>query len=691
MHFNNNLLLRLYTFIIAFFTFLNLSAQPFDRCCETAKLMMGVIDKYHYEPFVFTDQVSEEVYHEFIELLDPSGLYFSKADLQILSQHKYLLNDQIGRKSCIFLDKTAGLYKKKLILADTIISQLLSKPFDFTQNDTISFYNDSDSVIYGNDDIALRKRWKKWLKYQVLNELAMQDSTHKIDLSGQKRAQEKIKLLSKRNINKVLSGPKGYENHVGEIFLQAISSRFDPHTNFLSGDDKASFEASLSTETFNYGLSFGENANGEIEIVNLIPGGPAWKSNLINPGDKLVKIKYPGGNLMETSMMELSQVESVLKSPLSNKIELTFIKLSGQIQTLTLNKEKISSDENKVKSYVLTGDKKIAYINLPSFYTEFETDNNPLGCANDVAKELLRLQAENIEGLILDLRYNGGGSVFEVLELAGIFIDAGPLLIIKHKNGKPILLKDTNRGTAFSGPLVVMVNEYSASASELLAGSLQDYNRALIVGTPTYGKATGQVILPVDSTELEKAEKVHGFVKVTIERFYRFTGKSHQRTGIQPDILLPQISFYTMSEADTKYALSTDSIIKKVTFTPFATFPLATLRAESSKRLMNHPSFKEIDALNDSIESFVDKSNYYPLRPEAFVKRHKERNAILSQIEAVYNFPSTHFTISKHGSKQPGVDSKNPDSETDLYMKKIKEDIYIDEAYQIIRDQINLH
>lgn len=687
---HTKILKRSYTLVLTCFTFLNLSAQPFDKTCETAHLMMGVIDKYHYEPYKFTDQISEQVYGQFIEHLDPSGLYFTEKDIAYLNQFKYLLNDQIGRKSCIFLERTADIFKKKLIVADTIISQLLAKPLDFSQKDTIFFYHDNDSVIYQKDDAALQKKWRKWLKYQVLDDLASQDSSKKIDLSGQKKVQEKVKLLSKRKIKRILNGPKGYENYVSQIFLQSICNRFDPHTEYFSGDEKASFESSLSTETYTYGLGLGENDQGEIEVVYLMPGGPAWKSNQIHVGDKLVKIKSPGGNLLETSLMEIAQIEAALHSPVSAKIEITIVKKNGQINTLTLNKEKISTEENRVKSYVLTGDKKIAYIKLPSFYTDMESYNRSQGCANDVAKELLRLQAENVQGLILDLRYNGGGSVFEVLELAGIFINEGPLLIHKRKNEKPTLLKDLNRGIAFSGPLVIMVNGYSASASELLAGSLQDYNRALIVGTPTFGKATGQVILPVDTTEIKNMEKKHGFVKVTIERFYKCSGRSHQLIGIQPDILLPEISFYYQSEADAKYALQADSINKKVSFIPFSSFPLTSLQAESLKRLTNHPSFKEISTLNDSVDSFIEKLNVCLLKPEAFLKRRKTINAFYDQMKDIFSFPSNNFTVKEHGLNHPGIDAKNPQTDKDLYIKKIKEDIYVDEAYQIIRDQINL-
>ncbi len=350
-----------------------------------------------------------------------------------------------------------------------------------------------------------------------------------------------------------------------------------------------------------FGFNLDEDEDGNVTIKNLAPGSSAFKSGMINKGDKMISIQWEGSKPIDVSGASAEEIGEMLSANNHAKATITFIKADGTKRQVELAKEQQedTGDNNKVKSYLLKGAKTIGYISLPSFYEDWEDKRSINGCSNDVAKEILKLKKENIDGLILDVRYNGGGSVMEAVDLAGIFIDAGPITQFKLKEPKPITLKDGNRGTIYDGPLTLMVNGFSASASELLAGTLQDYHRALIVGSSTYGKATGQRILPLDTTinMNENIDNIHtpSFLKLTISQLYRVTGSTAQFKGVVPDIILPDATdAYDTKEKNEPFAILPNNIDANKYYLPNNPLPINLLQEKGMLYEKEEPYFSTI-------------------------------------------------------------------------------------------------
>jgi len=689
-----------------FFGFANhLIAQSTSSTCKKAYTLVKELEKFHFQPIVIDEKVSGEIFDDFMKSVDYRGLYLTNADVNALSVFRNQLGTQISNHSCTFFDAFLKLYKQKLILADTLVSQLTSKSFDYSTNENFDYTSiDNDNLKLVNTDIELKAKWNVVLKYYTLNAL-MESSAeikdpltadNKLLLKNEPLMRSKTKVISKRRIHRILDAPQGFENYIGSIFLNCITNRFDPHSTYFSPAEKEQFLELVSKDGMSFGFSTNENKNGEIEITNILPGGNAWKSNQINDGDVILKIMFSNNQPIDLTFADNFEINQMFEANSSSKtLDITIRKANGQIKTVSLHKEKTEQEDNVVKSYILNGTKKIGYISLPSFYDEWSA-KNPLGCGNDVAKEITKLQSENIEGLILDLRFNGGGSLREAINLAGIFIDEGPLLVLKNRNEKPTVLKDMNRGTAYDGPLLVMVNGQSASASEMLSGVLQDYNRALIVGNTTYGKATVQGTYPLDLSFDPKHASMNatsdlGYSNITLQKFYRVTATSHQKKGIQPDIILPDLTYLSReTEAKEKYALACDTVGKTIYYTPLKTLPVAILNTKSNQRVKTSKNFNDVIALNDSINVIEKQTEIISLNINNYKQLKKRYDVIKNMMDSVFNITSTSYTVwnNAYDKKIFNVNdfSKQMNDEA---LKKIQHDIYLDESYKIIMDLIN--
>ncbi|MCW3104668.1 MAG: hypothetical protein JWO09_3108 [Bacteroidetes bacterium] len=694
----------IFPFYLLFFLFQPLFSQDKNNPCERTALMIGMLNKFHYQPVELNDKVSEQIFDDFINALDPYSLIFTDLELKKLEMFKTSIDD-INRSSnaCAFLKLATELYRERLIKVDTMVGSILQKPFDFTAKDTITFFPMAEKITSA-DDIQLEKRWKRRLKYKALELIFSaadeNDDPLKADnktlLLKEPEARKKLRVKEKRFTQRILDYPMGFDNYVSVMFHNAIANRYDPHTLYFSSLEKENFQAGLSTEAKSFGLSFSEGKNGEVAIGELTPGGPAWKSSELHKDDVVLKIKWPDAEAIELAYSSASEVDDLIHSSTSDKVELTVRQGNGMVSTVTLYREVISVDENSITGFVLNGEKKIGYISLPGFYTEMNS-TQALGCANDVAKEILKLQKENIEGIILDLRYNGGGSLYEAVNLAGIFIDEGPLCMMRDKNAKPQLVKDMNRGTIYSGPLILMVNGLSASASEIFSAGLQDYNRALIVGSNTYGKAIGQVTLPVDTTidpnnyREGQDNNATDFVNVTLSKFYGIDGVSHQRSGVKPDVLLPD--FYSnelYGEAANPYSLKPDTIVKKVFFNPSPALPKAEVAALSKARLAKDGSFNRISAVSDSIRNNAKQREKIALTLDAYRQYRKKSDETEGQVLKLVYHPSEKYKVSGTLYDEDLLQADTYKKEmNDILIKNIQNDVYIEESFLIMNDLIN--
>lgn len=681
-------------FIISIFgSDIELTAQTLNLKKET-QLLESSLYAHHYSKKRMDDELSSKCFLKLIDLLDPEAIYFNAQDIRALKPFEKQIDDELNGKSWKLLDVVLPIYKLRLAEAEKGLADILAKPVTFIKGDEL-VTDTTTHLPLSEFDEDIKMRWKEHLTVEVLNQMY-----NICSITGQSNmlvkeaeAREKTKIIEKRRIRRVLDHPEGFENYVASLYFDAITSVFDPHTNYMSKTSWQNFESLLTSEELSFGINLDESETGNIIIESLVPGGPAWKSGQLNKDDVLLELQWEGKAAVDLTASDIQEVEELMGQSNTQKLNIKIKKSSGEILTVSLIKDKIDNDDNTVKGLILSGSKKIGYISLPGFYSEFENLNN--GCANDVAKEIIKLKEQKIDGLILDIRYNGGGSLYEGMNLAGIFIDEGPLMSMKNRDGKATVLKDMNRGTIYDGPLVLMVNSSSASASEVLASTLQDYNRAVIVGGNTYGKASGQIIIPLDTTvkkvpnQADNANSPHGFLKVTIEKLYRINGKSAQLRGVKPDIILPDI-FDVIDYKESRYAnaLPYDSINKKIIYQQLPALPINTLSKNSRQRIATNIAFQD---LNKFIKTYADwMQSPVPLYPPDFKKYNDDRQAVLKTYRKSIVKPTTTFKVENTSYENQVLQADPYKKElNDLLLKRTQSDIYIEESYSIITDLIN--
>jgi carboxyl-terminal processing protease len=430
--------------------------------------------------------------------------------------------------------------------------------------------------------------------------LVLQKATDSLEL----KLRKKVIGSFRRGITRMQQGALGLKATLGIEYCQTLAACFDPHSTYLPRTQKENFESSLGKSPLRFGFSLEQDEEDEmVSIHDLKPGTPAYKSGQLNKGDKIMAIQWEGKEMIDVSNAALKEVSLMLSESNQVKITITIKKLDGVIKKVDLTKEITeTTDETRVKGFLLNNKEyTIGYISIPAFYSDWDNpQNNVNGCANDVAKEIIRLKKEGISGLIIDLRYNGGGSLKEAVDLSGIFIDAGPVAQISRTGEKVYTIKDVNRGTVYDGPLVVLVNGSSASASEMFAATLQDYHRGIIVGTPSFGKATAQVIFPLDTTVnlnsvVSTKREYDSYIKLTIEKLYRITGATLQASGVVPDVELPSYTTSTEEyEADQPFALRAIPIDANKYYQPYPQDSIANKIKRGKELKDSLPYFKEL-------------------------------------------------------------------------------------------------
>ena len=661
---------------------------------KQAIILKRVIEKNHYSPKAVDDSFSVNVFNAIIDELDSRKLYFTATDISNLLPFSTKIDDELNGKSWGFTIQLTKLYRQSLLRADSMYKITLQKPVDLTANE---YYVCTDKRSRAQDINGYQQYWKQYIKWLVLNEIKDEADEEGVKMDKtfiakyEAEAQKKILEAAVKKYSKILDKPGSLEAKVDEMYLNKIASVFDPHTEYFSPDEKSSFEEELSSQAYDYGFTLSKNEKGEYNISSIVPGSAAWKSGAMHKNDILVQVQTGKDKPLMLKDTTEEVIEELLSNKIINRVTATVRSADGSEKTIMLEKQLQQNDENTVTGFILNNTKKVGYISLPSFYTEWG-ENGGTGCANDVAKEIVKLKNENIDGLILDLRYNGGGSVDEAIELAGIFIDAGPLAMLKTKEVKPTTLKDPARGTIYDGPLMLMINGQSASASELLAGTLQDYHRAIICGSNSFGKATMQQILPLDTFfNIKNAQsastlaKEYGYVKTTLGKIYRITGKTAQLTGVVPDVILPdafELADYT--ERSQPYALASDTITRNAYYTPLPALPVDKIKAASMQRISSSDYFNTLKKNMEVIRKIKDDCKT-PLQWESFVKWYDENDQFYKQDTATV--ASKNFTVQNSSFTSSIINLDSYQQELNSGIKKdVQDDPYIEEAFLILLD-----
>lgn len=657
-------------------------------------LLKGFLDKNHYQPRQWNDSASAMLFDKWLDELDDEKIFFTQKDLAALNIYRNTLDDELSGKGWDFFRVSTGLYHDRLLQADTSFQKFLDKPIDISKTDNITW----PYITFAATEQELVLRRQRFLKWQVLDNIA-DKLTAKGDTLTTKQPADFAKmeaaerLRSKKRegnyIKSLLQSPQEFSSRMQDEYLNTIAWCYDPHTTYMNLREKEEFNAEVSAKEFSSGFSFDENEKGDKTVDYLQPGGSAWRSGQLHKGDVLLKVKKDN---VEKDVADISSEElnNVLTGSGSADVEVSVRTTAGEIKTVKLVQEKVSDEENIVKSYIIKGAKNIGYIDLPGFYSrEEEGEKEPKydGCANDVSKEIIKLNKDKISGLILDLRNNGGGSMWEAMQLAGIFIDAGPVASIKERDGKIMMLKDPNRGTIYDGPMIILINGASASASEFFAATMQDYNRALIVGGATYGKGTAQVVLPLDTNKADAGKHYEDFVKVTERKFYRVNGSTVQWKGVEPDITLPDIySDISFKEKNNVSALTPD-LSRAGMFRPLPVLPVADLIAKSDVRTKSAPYFNMIVQFSQTVADYKKGITvplqwsgfvkYYRETAERFAAMRKERKEENDKLDADNNsFDKGRISVSAKQSKDVN----------DAYLKNISSSKEITEACKILND-----
>lgn len=657
-----------------------LYAQDNDKACRVFSRISDVMQEKHFRPKPVNDSLSAYVFTTVIEQLDDNHVLFTEDEFNKLSVHKLKIDDYIKTKDCSFFTDFINTYRTALQRNKKFIEELATEQLPYNTTDTI--YYSKKSYPFLKDTQRIKKYLRKKITFDILEDIS-ELSKNKDSLANQLPKlfpATKTKVIDTYlcRMDNALAPAEGFEDSMYGKFYNVFCSYFDPHSTYFNYNERASFVSGISTQNYSLGLYVSQNQEEEIVVEEVVPGGPAFGTNKIEKGDKIIKI---GSNKTEftVSCASMDAITNIVNSDTYKDVDITLRKKDGTMYTVTLTKEVMKDDENLVYSYILgEGKQKTGYIKIPSFYSSFDNDNQS-GVAEDVAKEVTSLTKQGISGLIIDLQFNGGGSMEEVIRMAGMFINFGPISVLTDKNMEYNTIRDYNRGMLYNGPMVVLVNGLSASASEFFAGVMQDYNRAVIVGSPTLGKATMQTIMPLEENDQAN------FLKVTVDRFYRVSGRSSQYTGIIPDVQMPMLFSEIMPrESSMPNAMANDSIDVHLRYTKMPDTEIKKAVTLSKERITANKFLNEIKTLDGRINE-VYKSKRPPL-PVTFSQVYDQVHSTDGIYKEISVIADKENTVTVTGSFNAAGTDAYKKTVNDFKIKNIKTDPYIFESINILND-----
>jgi carboxyl-terminal processing protease len=597
-----------------------------------------LLETEHYSPRKIDDEFSKDVFKAFIKALDPEKNIFLQTDIDALSAYETTLDDEIHGADIKFEPAANALYEKRLGEVRKIAMDILDTPFDFNTDDSVLL--DEDARVFSKTEKERYTNWYQILKYKALDRYSnlieereknknKEKYVVKTDATIESETRAAIKKEYTRRFDK-LEKTTDKEKRF-DMYLNAVTGLMDPHTDYFAPVEKRSFTESMSGTFYGIGAQLTQDDNG-VKIASVQPGGAAWKSGQIVVNDVIIKIAQGAEEPVDVSGYETQDAVKLIRGDLGTEVRLTIRKLDGNIKVVSLIREKIILDEGFARSVVIQkGADKYGYILLPDFYADFDRADGPR-CSKDVAKEIEKLKAEKVKGIAIDVRFNGGGSLYEVVQMAGLLIDQGPIVQIRNREGRSQTLSDDNPGLIYDGPIVVMVNEFSASASEIFAGAIQDYKRGIIMGsTSSYGKGTVQRNVafgkPLDDLGIQTE---YGAVKLTFQKFYRVTGSSTQKKGVVPDVILPdEYEFLKYREKDNESALPWDETARA----KFQIWPnhatVSAIAANANARIAKDSALNSFKKDLEWVSTQMDRPVY--LKYDKYVAYRKQVQAIMQQ------------------------------------------------------------
>ena len=656
-------------------------------------VLKNILSRYHYVKKDLNDDFSEHVYNSFINDLDPSKRYFTQKDLKEFSQYKYLIDDQLRNSNVDFYKLVYDRFLTKLETAKKNYRSLLTESFNYKKKEYLNV--DYDKMPFAKNESELVDYWRKQLKLSIISrvesEEELQNKKAKEDTKYKKKSFAVLEVEARKEVLKNMN--ELYER-IDELehtdwystFLNSVVSGFDPHTTYMSPRRKTRFDQEMSGKLEGIGARL-QKKGIHTHIVELISGGPAWKQGDLEPDDIILKVAQGDAEPVDIVGMRLDDAIKFIKGKKGTEVRLTVKKkFDGSTKIISIIRDVVELEETFVKSSIVEKNgEKYGIIDLPRFYIDFN-DLSRRDAAKDMEKEIERLKDENVKGLIVDLRDNGGGSLKTAIEIGGLFIEEGPIVQVKYKDEDPLVKKDTDPKTQWDGPLVVMVNEFSASASEIFAAAMQDYKRGVIIGgKQTYGKGTVQNVLPINRF-YEKYPSDLGALKMTIQKFYRINGGSTQIEGVYSDISLPsRYSYMKFGERDLDGALAWDKV-QQANYQPTNSYNnFNDVVYNSKQRILNNQNFKQINEYAKWLKENQEE-NLYSLNYKTFKKESELKAKEGEKFKDIFKFNSNlTFNSPKY---ELGLFTKDTilKEKRNFWHKNLKKDIYLNEALNVLSE-----
>jgi carboxyl-terminal processing protease len=670
--------------------------NPPDKYQVIFTQVAEMLEAAHYSPKKIDDEFSKNIFKKYIEALDPSKDIFLATDIRDLKKFETTIDNELHGAPVQFFYSIEQIYLKRINEVNAFYPSLLQTPFVFNQDETIVL--DPEKLDFPKSEALRKETWKKRLKFMVLerysdlldarDQLKKGDTSYKSDAVLEKEAREKVRLLISRNFDRMITKTK--ENERFDLLVNTVTEYMDPHTTFFPPLEKRSFDEQMSGRFFGIGASLRNDENGSIKIATLVAGLPAWKSQQIAVGDQVLKVAQGSEPPVDLAGYESADAVKLIRGKKGTEVRLTIKKADGTIKIVSMIREEVELDETYAKSAVIQeGGKKIGYIFLPEFYADWERPNGAR-CSQDVAKEIIKLKEQQIDGLIMDLRNNGGGSLYDVVQMVGFFIPEGPIVQVKDREGNPSILRDRDKSVLYDGPLAVMVNEFSASASEIFAAAIQDYGRGIVIGSSsTYGKGTVQRNIGLDQGNgiFSKDVGEVGTLKLTLQKFYRINGGSTQLKGVTPHIILPdQYENLKYREKDNPDALPWDEIQKAAYPMVGPTYDPNNVRQKSMERVAANPIFnaiKESSALTEKMNQRIYSLQLIKYRDEQ--KKIRDAYKKIDDAAKVINKLQVNILPSDSTRLSPDQDKFERRKQ---WITNISKDVYINETTQVVSDMI---